>query len=122
MAQIIWEGDTGQTFNIAIDASIEETHESPTTITDHAVESGANISDHMRPDADRLTIEGIISNTPIVLPKDHVDGAREVDVQVEGVAPGVRIPLPIAGSLIGNIPQPLHLKALSRGLILLLTE
>src|SRR5687767_4349391 len=109
LVQIIWQGDTGQTFNIALDATTNETHEAPSTITDHAVEQGASISDHIRPEADRLTIEGVISNTPIVLPPDHVDGARVIDVEVEGVAPSIRVPLPIVGSLVGNIsiaPSP----------------
>jgi hypothetical protein len=33
-----------------------------------------------------------------------VDGARAIVVEVEGVAPGVRIPLPIVGALVGSIP------------------
>lgn len=113
--QIIWEGDSGQTFNIAIDAVPNERHGSPTMITDHAVETGANISDHIRPEADTLSIEGVISNTPIFLPPDHTDGARETVVEVEGVGPSIRVPLPLVGSLVGNIPIAPNPKGVVRG-------
>jgi|SRR6185503_3872212 len=104
--QITWEGDTGQTYNIALDATTSERHASPATITDHPVESGANTSDHIRPEPETLSLQGVVSNTPILLPTDHTDGASKIQVEVEGVGPSVRVPLPIAGALIGNIPLP----------------
>lgn len=49
---------------VELDVSITESHSSEVTITDHPVERGANISDHSRPEPDKLTIEGLITNTP----------------------------------------------------------
>jgi hypothetical protein len=50
---------------ITADATVQETHSSEAEITEHPVEVGANITDHIRPKLKRLTIDGIISNTPI---------------------------------------------------------
>lgn len=102
--QITWEGETGQTYFIGLDATVEERHVAPSTVTDHAVESGTDVADHIRPEPDMLAIQGVISNTPILLPKDHADGATTVNVEIEGVPPGVKVPLPVVGALVGSIP------------------
>lgn len=74
---IVWQGDSGQTFNLTIDAAGRVQHSSPNTVTDHPVETGSAVADHIRPEADTVTIDGVISNTPIFLPGDHVGSARE---------------------------------------------
>ncbi len=51
--------------SITLDASLSETHGSDVEVTDHPVEVGANISDHIRPKPPTLSIEGLVSNTPI---------------------------------------------------------
>ncbi len=101
--QLIWLADSGQAYNIAFDAVTNETHGATSTITDHPVEVGANISDHIRPDADTVNLTGVVSNTPILLPGDHVDGAERVDIKVQGRAKTVRVPIPGVGALIGAI-------------------
>lgn len=50
---------------ITIDASISEQHNSEVEVTDHQVEQGANISDHARVRPTTLSLECVISNTPI---------------------------------------------------------
>ena len=115
LVTITWLGEDGQTYNVSLDATLSQTHEATNTVTEHPVESGANMSDHIRPDLDTLAIEGIISNTPVFLPLDNIDGAEAVDVEVEGVAPGVRIPLPVLGALVGNIPIAPTPKGIVRG-------
>lgn len=118
MAQLVtiaWTGADGQTYSVALDATLRQAHESTNTVTEHPVETGGNMSDHIRPDLDTLAIDGVISNTPVYLPPDHTDGAREVDVEVEGVASGVRIPLPAVGSLVGTIPISPTPKGVVRG-------
>lgn len=72
MVRITWQGLNGQTYSIAVDATLRQQHSAPSTVTDHPVETGSNISDHIRPEPDTLTLEGIISNTPIRWPDDHV--------------------------------------------------
>ena len=44
-------------------------------MTEHPVESGANITDHIRPDPVQLSITGIVSDTPI--------GSRQVQRSIE---------------------------------------
>ena len=50
---------------VYIDSCLEETHQFNNQVTDHPVESGANISDHSRPEPDRVTLRCFISNTPL---------------------------------------------------------
>lgn len=54
-------------FIINLDATISENHTSSYNITRHPVESGVSISDHKRREPLRITIEGIITNTPLEL-------------------------------------------------------
>ncbi len=58
---------TGPTLigDLALDCTVTETHTSTSTVTEHPVESGANITDHIRPDPVQLSITGIVSDTPI---------------------------------------------------------
>lgn len=52
---------------IEIDSCKEETHTLSNTVTDHPVEEGYNITDHVRPDPDMVTLTCFISNTPLSL-------------------------------------------------------
>lgn len=56
--------------SLALDATISELHTAESEITEHPVESGSNIVDHLRKKPDVIQIEGIISNTPIPHPND----------------------------------------------------
>lgn len=51
---------------IEFDASVSEAHDLENEITQFPVEKGADISDHIRPLPERITINGIVTNTPIV--------------------------------------------------------
>ena len=51
--------------DIAIDCTVTERHTSTATVTEHPVESGSNITDHIRPEPVQLSVNGIITNTPI---------------------------------------------------------
>ena len=50
---------------LELDCSVSETHTRANEVTDHPVEKGANVSDHARSKPDMLTLEGIVSNTPL---------------------------------------------------------
>jgi len=50
---------------VELDVSIQEGHTFAATATEHPVEAGANVSDHVRPNADKLKISGLVSNTPL---------------------------------------------------------
>lgn len=49
---------------VTLDASVLETHTGVNEVTDHPVEEGTNIVDHVRSKPDELRIEGLIVNTP----------------------------------------------------------
>ncbi len=61
--------------SIDIDCSINEGYEIAAEVTEHAVETGANISDHVRAKNETVTLEAFISNTPIETPQFGMDGA-----------------------------------------------
>lgn len=48
------------------DAVLSERHDITSTITEHPVEQGTNIADHVRPDPVVINIQGVITQTPIV--------------------------------------------------------
>jgi hypothetical protein len=50
---------------VQIDACKEETHDLSNTVTDHPVERGFNVTDHSRPDPDKVTLRCFVSNTPL---------------------------------------------------------
>jgi hypothetical protein len=51
---------------VEFDASISESHNDEAEVTEHPIEEGSNISDHFRKLPVYLTLEGMITNTPIV--------------------------------------------------------
>lgn len=105
-AQLTWKGETGQTYTLTLDASIHETHTATSTVTDHPVERGSNVADHIRPDPDVLTMEAIISNTPHFLPVDHMGGVILEDREIKGaqITAADRIAgIPLAGGAVGLV-------------------
>jgi hypothetical protein len=48
-----------------IDVAVTEEHGSEAEITDHPVEKGGNVTDHMRVKPATVAIEGIVSDTPL---------------------------------------------------------
>ncbi len=94
-----WTGEGEQTYFIRIDATVGETHDYVNTVTDHPVEIGSPVTDHVRPEPIRLTLSGVISNAPQFLPSDNVDGSTLVNRVLEVHTPGIRriTPLPSLG-------------------------
>lgn len=72
---LAWQTDDGALQRLDFDASVRESFESSGEATEHAVERGASVSDHVRPNADTATIEAIVTNAPIVVPSQQADGA-----------------------------------------------
>jgi hypothetical protein len=60
--------------SIEFDATVRELHTSSVTLTEHPVEKGANISDHVRPELTHLTCEALVTNHPIRLPRTNMQG------------------------------------------------
>lgn len=103
-AQLVWTGESGQKFFLTFDATIRETHTHTSTVTDHPVETGSNVADHIRPDPDSLTMDAHISNTPHFLPIDHMGSVTTVEKRIKGAEYTVSDDtgsVPLANAVIG---------------------
>lgn len=56
---------SGGTDVLTVDACLTENHQLQETVTDHPVERGVRITDHVRPEPRRLTLECVVTNTPV---------------------------------------------------------
>lgn len=56
------ESDNG---TVSVDSCLDETHTLVSTITDHPVEEGFNVTDHSRPEPERVSLRCFVSNTPL---------------------------------------------------------
>ncbi len=103
--QYIVGGDLNE---IEFDATIAETHSSSATVTERNVEKGANITDHVRPAQDRISVEAVVTNAPIRTPSGNIDGAKgDYDQIVANSSIGIRAPA-FVGIPGGSIRQPLQ--------------
>jgi hypothetical protein len=57
---------TGEWRYVRFDVVTSESHEAVMSITAHPVEQGSDIVDHARPEPRRITIEGYVSNKPLM--------------------------------------------------------
>ena len=90
-----------------VDFTLREVHARGADVTEHPVERGADIADHIRPRLPELQLEGIVTNTPIEVPASHLDTSREdpspiliegePSVGVAGLIPGVDQGVALAG-------------------------
>lgn len=64
---------------IWIDVSISEKHSIGADVTEHPVERGTNIVDHIRPKPREIQIEGFVTNHPTEQPLSHAGGARATE-------------------------------------------
>jgi hypothetical protein len=53
---------------VTLDASISENTQLSVTVTDHPIEDGSDVTDHVRDDPDQIQIDGIVSRTPVENP------------------------------------------------------
>lgn len=70
--KIAWS-DSGNLKQITFDASPGETHLWTATVTEHPVEKGVAITDHVRPGAFRISLDLVVTNTPLSLPGSQDD-------------------------------------------------
>lgn len=65
-AILAYVSPTTQQFSVLeFDVITGESHEIGATVSEHPVEEGANIADHVRPDLQRLKIKAYVTDTPI---------------------------------------------------------
>ena len=98
-AFLVPQDDSGRI--VTFDVIESESYETTSQITDHPVEVGINITDHVRKLPDRVSIIGYVSNQPIIenpFTKRGVFETRKIE------APQYSIPLePTPGSLYRNL-------------------
>lgn len=58
--------DGGDVGVVQLDATVNEAHERSAAVTQHPVEQGVNITDHVRPEPATISIDGVVSGTPLV--------------------------------------------------------
>lgn len=71
---ITWTDAAGATGALEIDATKTRGFEDAAEVTEFPVESGSAITDHIRPLNGTLALEGVISNTPLVVPSTQMQG------------------------------------------------
>lgn len=75
MADIVFE-DGDQLLALVVDATVEEIHRASAQATEQPVERGVDVTDHVRPERRALTLNVVISDTPI-RPTDALGGEVE---------------------------------------------
>lgn len=71
---------------VEVDSCLDETHKLSNTITDHPVEEGFNVTDHIRSNPDIVNLRCFVSNTPIS--REQVkNSVKEGTVSFETTAP-----------------------------------
>lgn len=75
--------EEGTTVVLEIDAAPTEGYEASAEPTTHPVETGGAITDHVKPNPDTLTIEGVISNTPVRVPATQTRGLTRAPANVD---------------------------------------
>jgi hypothetical protein len=86
---------------------VSETHEQSNTITDHPVEQDSDISDHVKADPNRITLECFVTNHPIhpaTIDQFKADGGefKTLDIDI----PQYRVPLIDTSGPIPTIGSP----------------
>ena len=71
---IILTGDGALQLDLDVVTRIQ--HDGSSIVTDYTVEKGVNVADHSRPEPERVTIEGIVTDTPLDAPVFGFDGVR----------------------------------------------
>jgi hypothetical protein len=84
-----WTDPSGATVAVELDLTATEAWELAAEVTDHPVEEGAAVSDHIRPGLDTLTLEGWVALAPLVVPRVDPSGltgsVRATTVRAGGV-------------------------------------
>jgi hypothetical protein len=62
---LIFEQQLGKIDSVEFDATLSELHSGEAKITEHPVEAGANVTDHIRPQPVSVQLDGVITNSPL---------------------------------------------------------
>jgi len=83
---ITWKKPDGSLGVIDFDATLSEQHTVSVSATQHPIENGSTLTDHVRPNPDALTLDFFITNTPISILGAKVEGKRYPKLGMEKVA------------------------------------
>lgn len=111
--EVAFELTDGRLVALAMDATLSENHTSSATATERPVEEGSDVTDHVRADQPRVTVEAFVTNTPIRVPKstlvpdsDQLGGVSAEFEDVELLVPDPPINFNVAaaaGALFGAL-------------------
>ncbi|MFO0639667.1 MAG: hypothetical protein U0183_10690 [Polyangiaceae bacterium] len=82
-AYLTWKPKSGSQKSLYFDVVTSETQTLSTTITEHPVEEGPDVADHMRRDLDAVTLEVFVSNTPVFDVNNRGGKVVPVELKVE---------------------------------------
>jgi hypothetical protein len=112
---VTWEDDGGAAQTLELDVDLQESHDLASDITEHPVEEGADVTDHVRPRLRRVTLEGYVSDTPWITNPGVAELAefKSIELQIPpkpqqislsgGLAAGIGA---ISDALFGPTPAP----------------
>jgi hypothetical protein len=80
---ILWHDNAGAVVSAVFDVDEQETHDLQNVVTEHPVEDGQDVTDHVRPALDRFTIQGYVSDTPLYGNPGVVGAASFVEIELQ---------------------------------------
>jgi Dit-like tail protein len=84
MVSLIWSDANGNKSQLVIDATVSDTHTTTATPTEHPVEKGVAITDHVRPGPLKLSLECVITNTPLDIAPSNKDSFTDGVTRSQG--------------------------------------
>lgn len=114
-AFLTWTPGAGPQQSLFFDVVTEETQTLTSTATEHPVEDGANIADHVKRELDQVTLEVFVSNQPIYDLNKRGGKVARIDLKVPtfkapfAPTPGAvfsAVGDAIGGLLAGNVATP----------------
>lgn len=91
-ATLTWLDASGAEVSLTLDGTKTQGYEHPAEVTEHPVETGAAVTDHIRPGNPTVMIEGIVTNAPVVIPATQVPGVVRT-LQTVTLATGAKVQL-----------------------------
>lgn len=71
---LVYENASGDLDTLTFDSTLREVFTSSATVSEHALESGSTVADHVRHAPDRVSLECFVSNSPPFVPSSQMAG------------------------------------------------
>ena len=91
-ATLTWTDAAGAEVVLTFDGTKSQVYEHPAEVTEHPVEQGPAVTDHIRPGNPTAIIEGLITNAPVAIPATQAPGVL-LATQVVTLATGAKVSL-----------------------------